>query len=207
MLMLTLLLFADQINICWATPENPIANVTQDKMNETFSSLSSARPSATEYSFDLQALYATSTSTSSSASASATTSGAAGSAAQSQSASSTASPSPSSSSSSGLSGGAIAGIVIGAIAVIALIGIGAFILFRRNRKNARAAELDGKAHPQNAYQAAQEKNGQHFRQAGYSPAPQQEPVEMHQEPATAEMPASQRPFEMEGSGPAGHSWR
>ncbi|KAF2743276.1 hypothetical protein M011DRAFT_222812 [Sporormia fimetaria CBS 119925] len=43
----------DQMNICWA-PENPLANVPVQKASEAYSSLSSASPQATAWSWDLQ---------------------------------------------------------------------------------------------------------------------------------------------------------
>lgn len=190
-------LFSDQINICWATAENPIANVSEDRLNETFSSLSSARPSASSLTFDIAALTATSTPASSTASA--TSSPASSGASATPSETSSQSPAPTGGS-SGVSGGAIGGAVVGGVVGLALIGAGIFFLMRRKSKKAHQNELDG-ANPyiHNGY-------------AGVAQAPPQEKY-AHEAASEApsssyppvEMPANTHPMEMEGSKPANNS--
>ncbi|KAF2173067.1 hypothetical protein M409DRAFT_17016 [Zasmidium cellare ATCC 36951] len=122
-----------QINVCIATQPDTIANVSQEVLNETFSSLSSAAPTATTFSFDAVALAAAAVSTSSS---STVTSSPLPSDSSSSSSTSSPSPTPSSSSSSNsLSGGAIAGIVVGCVVGIAAVLIIAFLIFRCRRNN------------------------------------------------------------------------
>ncbi|KAL9110445.1 MAG: hypothetical protein Q9227_004989 [Pyrenula ochraceoflavens] len=116
----------DQINICWASAHDLLLNISSGALQDTYSSLSSAQPSASSWSFDPQTLIAstqtTSTSTTRETSSSTTTPV------------SSASSTSSSSSSSSPSGGAIAGIVIGALAALALIGAAIWFLMRHRRK-------------------------------------------------------------------------
>ncbi|KAF2279622.1 uncharacterized protein EI97DRAFT_464843 [Westerdykella ornata] len=150
-----------QINICWA-PENPISNFSAAVMNDTFSSLSAAAPSATTWEFNLQSLLAPSSTSVASSAASptaATATATLSTASTSGNAQGTATPSPptsaqsnpapepttpsSPSSSSSLSAGAIAGIAIGAVAAVSILIAGIFLLWRRERSgNGKAVELD-----------------------------------------------------------------
>ncbi|KAH7089240.1 hypothetical protein FB567DRAFT_591351 [Paraphoma chrysanthemicola] len=141
----------NQINICWATAENPVANLSKQLSNETYSSLSSAQPSATSFPININALLASSTpaSLASSLSASATSS-------------TSSSPSPSTTGTNGgggggLSGGAIGGIVGGVVGGLALLGAIAFFLWRRkNNANKTAGDYDANTTPytSNGYQPA-----------------------------------------------------
>ncbi|KAK4506887.1 hypothetical protein PRZ48_000620 [Zasmidium cellare] len=122
-----------QINVCIATQPDTIANVSQELLNDTYSSLTSAAPSATTFSFDAASLVARALSTSSSIVASSQAATTTSATVSSSAASATSSSS--SSESSSLSGGAIAGIVIGCVFGIAAILIVGFLLFRRRRNN------------------------------------------------------------------------
>ncbi|KAF2213190.1 hypothetical protein CERZMDRAFT_96857 [Cercospora zeae-maydis SCOH1-5] len=118
-----------QVNVCVATQDNPIGAVPQSLMNETFSSLSSASPSASTFSVDVASLAARATATSTTSSASTSTSS------PTSTASETASP-PNGGSNDGVSGGTIAGAVVGGVAGLALIGaLVWFLLRRRARRN------------------------------------------------------------------------
>lgn len=48
----------NQINICWSTEHDILNNITNKMLNNTYSSLSAAHPSATSRSFDPLALIA-----------------------------------------------------------------------------------------------------------------------------------------------------
>ncbi|KAF7188318.1 hypothetical protein HII31_10382 [Pseudocercospora fuligena] len=116
-----------QINVCVATQDNPIADVPQLLMNETYSSLTSANPSATSLSVDVTSLVAEATSSSSSTSSAATTA---------SSTTSTAGPTSTTanSDSGSTTTGAIAGGVVGGVAGLAIIG-GVIWFFLRKRKS------------------------------------------------------------------------
>ncbi|OAL45411.1 hypothetical protein IQ07DRAFT_225064 [Pyrenochaeta sp. DS3sAY3a] len=184
-----------QINICWATAPNPVANISRELSNDTFSSLTAATPSATYYTFDVASVLASAAATASSSGTSV------------PSASITASSSPTSStildtSSGGLSGGAIGGIVGGVVGGLALIGAVAFFLWRR-RSNAKASSTPVN-HNDNPY------NDNPYMTQGYQAVPTafaEAPGAQH----IAEAPAiqkyahhnSQAPaYEVEGSTPA-----
>lgn len=112
-------------------------------LNETYSSLSSAQPLASSYTFDpLKLIAQTWTST------------------QTATATNSAPPSNDNPSPNSLSGGAIAGIVIGAVAAIAIACLAAFLLVRhRQRKqNGLAQAAMSQADPKYA-QLAQEYQG------------------------------------------------
>ncbi|KAF2176301.1 hypothetical protein K469DRAFT_700225 [Zopfia rhizophila CBS 207.26] len=95
-----------------------------------------------------------------------------------------------SSPSSSLSGGAIAGIAIGAVAGIALIGAGIFILLRRRERGAdKGIELDGN-HVHTAGVGAQE-----YRQALGAKG---QAAEIYGYSQPAEMPATRAPVELPG---------
>jgi hypothetical protein len=158
-----------QINVCWSVTSNPVGNLSNEAMNNTYSSLSSASPSATAYSVkavDLSPSSSTSLLASSSASST---------------------PSPSLASSqpqndAGISGGAIGGIVGGVVGGLALAGIAGFLLWRRNRAGSHAhapvasttPSETGNLYTDNAYQMQQppsleatvvEKYGRHVVEA------------------------------------------
>lgn len=196
----------NQINICWATAQNPVASLNASMMNETYKDLFRARPSAASYTIDLAQLQ-TMTST---VSASSTPT-------QSPTGNESTTPKPTSSeapasdnSSSGLSGGAIGGIVGGVVGGLALIGGIAFFLWRR-KKYSTVAQADPSS-PTSHY-AQQQHQQQH---ASYQPdmAYQQQSHEMQAgAPRTekygynagqgyvGEMPAHQQPVEMSAEAP------
>jgi hypothetical protein len=109
---------AGQVRICYSSAKNPLQNITASLLNQTYSSLSSAQPSASAYNFDPAVLIAQ-TQPTLTRPVTATSSGVPP----------NAKPSP-----NHLSGGAIAGVVIGALAVAAIAGLAA-ILFLQHRKN------------------------------------------------------------------------
>lgn len=131
----------NQVNICWATAHDILNNITNKVLNDTYSSLSSAHPSATTWAFSPEELIAQ-TAPPTTSGASPTSSGA--------SSGTSAATNPSGSNDNGggdnttskISSGAIAGIVIGAIAGVALIAAGLFFLWRRAR-NQNAAKAAG----------------------------------------------------------------
>ncbi|KAF3009783.1 hypothetical protein E8E13_009921 [Curvularia kusanoi] len=170
----------NQVNVCWSTVENPVANLSESKMNQTFSSLSAARPRASSYPVSLAQLQATATPTTSlpqslppsslsSATATATSS--------SPSSESSASPEPSTDNGSnkGLSGGAIGGIVGGVVGGLALLGVAGFLLFRRRKANSKGTHApiasgppsEPEEHGGNPY----EMNAFQQQQAGMAEAP------------------------------------
>ncbi|KAL8365523.1 hypothetical protein RB595_004374 [Gaeumannomyces hyphopodioides] len=131
--------------ICWSTHHDPLNNVTFSHLSSIHSSLSSRRPSATSLPFDLLSVVsATATAPFATASGPAQTASSTG-------AGGTSTPppaDPAESSSSGVSGAAIAGIVIGAVAGVALLGLAVFFLLRRRRRaagHAYEAPPDGAA--------------------------------------------------------------
>ncbi|KAF2032483.1 hypothetical protein EK21DRAFT_109862 [Setomelanomma holmii] len=135
----------NQINICWATQENPVANLSKALSNQAYSSLSSARPSATSYSININALLGSSTSSSAASSPTASISA---------TASSSSSATPTNNSSSGLSGGAIGGIVGGVVGGLALLGAIGFFLWRRKKNAKNAASAYEAPYTSNGYQPA-----------------------------------------------------
>lgn len=189
-------------------------------MNQTFSSLSAARPRASSYPVSLAQLQATATPTTSlpqslppsslsSATATATSS---------PSSESSVSPEPSTDNGSnkGLSGGAIGGIVGGVVGGLALLGVAGFLLFRRRKANSKGAHApiasgppsEPEDHGGNPY----EMNAFQQQQAGMAEAPPTEKYGHH----AAATPASpyrdvpevygspvpeQHVYEMQGSAP------
>ncbi|PSN59091.1 hypothetical protein BS50DRAFT_594786 [Corynespora cassiicola Philippines] len=207
----------NQINICWATLSNPLTNFSETLVNETFSSLSSASPSATSWTFDLDSLSSTTSSTPASTAASTSASVSSSTAATSEPASSSTTPTSGGSplpdapgsDNTGLSGGAIGGIVVGVVGGIAILGAGAFFLWRRSRNNTAGgpkgagSELDANPYAYGpsvggygavAQEApAQEKYAHEV--AGEAPGHGRAPVEMEAH--------GDGPVEMEGSKPQG----
>jgi hypothetical protein len=118
-----------QINVCIATQPDTISGVSQYLLNETFSSLSSATPAGITYAFDATSLSAVALATSLSTSSSTIVSD------QPPPSSLSSSPTPiptkSSSSSDTVSGGTIAGAVVGCVVGIAAILIIGYIVLRR----------------------------------------------------------------------------
>lgn len=112
-----------------ATQDNPIAAVSDTLMNETYSSLSSASPSASTFSVDVASLAARATATTSSISSSTTTS-----------ATTTATPTSNSDDSITVAPGTIAGGVVGGVAGLAIIGILAWFLIRRRARKTHSYE-------------------------------------------------------------------
>ncbi|KAK7192131.1 hypothetical protein PSPO01_01703 [Paraphaeosphaeria sporulosa] len=197
----------NQINVCWEIADDPFRNVSQAKMNATFSSLSSASPSASKLAVtDIAILTATSTSIASTITSTSTRKSRALSAATDVSTSSllanalnTASAEPEEPNpKTGASGGTIGGAVVGAVAGMALIGGGFFFLFRRGRESDSApkgSELDchGSANPylvnQTQMQSVpQEKYAHEVAAQADSEYPPQE------------LSATSRPAEIDGSG-------
>jgi hypothetical protein len=121
-----------QINICWSTSDNILGLLNATKLNETYSSLSSAFPTASSYTIDRAALFQF-TSTSATRSASATEVPATAAATESSP------PESSSSRHNRLSGEATGGIVGGVIGGLALLVVASFFLWCRRK-------VDGKGH-------------------------------------------------------------
>lgn len=160
--------------MCYATAEDTIGNVSQQLLERTFSSLSSADPQATTFSFDATSLsaFAALPSTGSSIVSSSTSS---------SSAAPTTTPAATGSSSS-LSGGAIAGAVIGSVASIVIILGLAYLAFRR--RSSQKATIDEATYTSNYspdIQYAHQKNFQpvNVLEMGDS----REPQELHTERA------------------------
>ncbi|KAF2675790.1 hypothetical protein K458DRAFT_492897 [Lentithecium fluviatile CBS 122367] len=172
-----------QINICWMTSENPVANF-EAKLDAAFTSLSSASPSATYLTVDIKAITASSTPTPTTTSS--TTSSPGSTPSGSLTTSSTGSSAPTQESGGGMSGGAIGGTVAGVVVGLAVIGAGLFYLFRRRRAANEGVknELDG-----NEYLGA------------YAPVQKYAHEALVSLPAPVEMPGSEEPRELEGNQP------
>jgi beta-lactamase regulating signal transducer with metallopeptidase domain len=122
---------------------NTLSNISGSVLNATYSSLSSAQPLASSYSFDPLALIAETQPTSTQIVTATNSTGHAN----------------DNSTSDSLSGGAIAGIVIGVVAAIAIAGIATFLLWRRRQKKRnRPAQAMTPADPKYA-KPAQEHRG------------------------------------------------
>ncbi|CAK7212980.1 hypothetical protein SCUCBS95973_001644 [Sporothrix curviconia] len=126
----------NQVNVCWSTHHDILNNITNKVLNDTYSSLSKAHPSATTWSFEPLALIAETAPPTSSATSSGDTSA------------TSSAPSAAATATNGghessvirkTTGGAIAGIVIGSIAGVALIAGIIFFLWRRARNKQAAA--------------------------------------------------------------------
>ncbi len=183
----------NQINICWSTAHDTLNNISNSVLNDTYSSLSSAHPSATTWSFSPFALIAetqpalTATTSSTSTGTTSTTNPdiATGTAPV---------PTETGHAKPGLTGGAIAGIVIGVVA-LALAAVGAFFLWRRNKQ--RSVQIT------NAQELADSPNGPRLDdKPRYATVPYADPysqsspvhhsAELHAESATPpqELPAT-----------------
>lgn len=128
----------DQVRICWATAENPVANLNATLMNQTFLALQSASPFAASYPIELAALQTmTSTIPSSSTPITSTAS-----TISTTSVASSVFSTPAPKSSNGLSSGAIGGIVSGVVGGMALIGAVVFLLWRRRKSKITDAQSE-----------------------------------------------------------------
>ncbi|KAL4915985.1 hypothetical protein BDW62DRAFT_187292 [Aspergillus aurantiobrunneus] len=113
---------SDQRNICWNNELSPLGNISADVLQDTYSSLTSAEPSARTWAFDPASLMPVSATPSATDTPGVDTT-----------------PTPdsevvSNSGSDSLSGGTIAGIVVGAVVGVALILGAAWFLLRRRRR-------------------------------------------------------------------------
>ncbi|KAE9969600.1 hypothetical protein EG328_005719 [Venturia inaequalis] len=138
---------AGQINICWASPHDTLTNISSGSLVSLYSSLSSASPTASSYTFDplklIAATATTSSITQSTGHSSSRTPSSSSTASSSTSASATATASPSSS----ISRGAIAGVVIAILAALALLAGGFFLFSRKGKQKKDVYEADAKEHP------------------------------------------------------------
>ncbi|KAH7092494.1 hypothetical protein FB567DRAFT_545640 [Paraphoma chrysanthemicola] len=113
-----------QINICYSSAKNPLQNTSATLLNQTYSSLSAAQPSASYYSFDPAVVISQTVPTPT----------------QPTPATSSSALSSEKPSSNQISGGAIAGIVIGVVAVIAIAGLAAVLFLRSKKKKISLSE-------------------------------------------------------------------
>ncbi|TID14343.1 hypothetical protein E2P81_ATG09221 [Venturia nashicola] len=125
--------------MCWHSAHDTLTNISIKTLNSLYSSLSSSKPSASSYMFDPLALIAATATTSASTrstsrySVFAETTSTASNTSSVSTASHTVFVSTSSESSS-LSGGAIAGIVIGILVAFAFLAGGFYMIARRRRQ-------------------------------------------------------------------------
>jgi hypothetical protein len=213
----------NQINICWSTSPNPVANLSSDLFNKTYSSLLSASPSATalpikladfEPSTSTTAEPATSSASSAPGASTASTATTTNNSASNTSSSTSSASAAADPSSSGLSGGAIGGIVGGVVGGLALVGLVAFLLWRRRRAAAHE-------HAPIASSPQSDKGVNPYEMSAYDTAahpPTEAPVTTkygyrdeayaHEAPGAgtyaSEVPGESRPvaYEMEGTAPA-----
>ncbi|KLU89890.1 hypothetical protein MAPG_08859 [Magnaporthiopsis poae ATCC 64411] len=155
-----------QINICWSNGYNTLKNISVPALQSAHSSLSAAAPTAaSSITFDPLSLIAqtaplsTSTSTSTTQTSSTSRTSTTGPAAQTD-AGGAGSPAGSGSS-TGLSGGAIAGIAIGVAAGLALVALGIFFLWRRNKTKKDAAASSNDQYQYQQMQQQQQPQGYH----------------------------------------------
>ncbi|CAN9453881.1 unnamed protein product [Alternaria alternata] len=180
----------DQVRICFNVQDNPVANLSDEKINDIFSSLSSARPSASSYPVLLAHLQAEASPTTSLP------------VSPSQSSlvevSATATPIVTDSSTvsessghNGMSGGAIGGIVGGVVGGLVLIGLMGFLLFRRRKARSKGdhAPIASGSPPEHGQQNFYEPNPYYHQHAAQTPAPGPTEKCIHemQENATSEM--------------------
>lgn len=163
--------------MCVATEANVIANVSDALLNQTYSSLSSASPSASVLTLDGASLASAAAATSTSSSSSSASSSIAAHSSQTSPATTTTSPA-SSSSSTHLSGGAIGGIVVGCVLGISLIAAAVFFALRKRRSWHDPAQ-DPSGSPFSPGDQMAEKRGPGGpREIGSPPPPWTAPVEM-----------------------------
>ncbi|KAJ4987673.1 hypothetical protein SVAN01_06840 [Stagonosporopsis vannaccii] len=218
----------NQVNVCWSTVDNPVANLSDTRLNDTFSSLSSARPSASSFPVSLAQLQASATPTTSlpttfSASSLSSAETTASAPRRSETALITEPPSVAEpSNDKGISGGAIGGIVGGVVGGLALIGIAGLLFWRRRKASSKGDhapivsetpsehEEIGNPYELNAYQqqyAGMAEAPVPTEKYGYNAAagPYRDVPEVQGSPAGAqhvyEMSGS-APAEMDGSAPA-----
>ncbi|KFY16589.1 hypothetical protein V492_01227 [Pseudogymnoascus sp. VKM F-4246] len=154
-----------QINVCWSKVHNVLRDIDKTTLNETFSSLSAADPEATSWVFNPQTIIAATATTSQTPTSTPSSSSTDSTAAPTTTANDTpapgstqAPPTPSSvPSSKSLSGGAIGGIVVGAVAGVVIIALALFFLRRRqNKKKAQYANVPWATMPPKQEQPAHE---------------------------------------------------
>ncbi|KFY46191.1 hypothetical protein V494_00564 [Pseudogymnoascus sp. VKM F-4513 (FW-928)] len=152
-----------QINVCWSKLHNVLRDVERATLNETFSSLSAADPEATSWVFNPQTIIAATATTSQTPTSTPSSSSTDSTAAPTTTANNTpapgstqAPPTPSSvPSSKSLSGGAIGGIVVGAVAGVVIIALALFFLRRRqNKKKTQYANVPWATMPPKGEQPA-----------------------------------------------------
>ncbi|EPE07581.1 hypothetical protein F503_00303 [Ophiostoma piceae UAMH 11346] len=145
-----------QINVCWSTSRDTLNNITTDVLNDTYSSLSSAKPSATTWAFtpiSLVALTNPAITQTQTPNPDASSTG-----------SSVPSTTPTDDSDAGtsLGGGAIAGVVVGALGGVALLGLGVFMLWKRQKRRQAYASVS----PTSASAPIYAANGPHDKTGG-----------------------------------------
>ena len=180
--------------MCIGTQENTISGVSQELLNETFSSLSSATPAGTTYAFDATSLSTAALATSSSEIPSVQSSP------TSQSSSSPLSsppePTNSSENSDTLPGGTIAGIVVGCIVGVAAIIVAGYVINRRHRRDKNATE-----HISNVSKQLLEKEEPDNKAWVTSELPEHRtPVEIGSGHEAHELPDRQKPSELSAHG-------
>ncbi|KAL2842738.1 hypothetical protein BJY01DRAFT_248891 [Aspergillus pseudoustus] len=125
----------NQQSICWNQERSPLRNISVDILEDLYSSLAVASPSARTWDFDPATLLPdTSTSTSTTSSTSTSASVSTPTTADTATSSPSSIPDTDSSDSVSLSGGAIAGIVVGAVAGLMIVAVGAFFMLKRRRR-------------------------------------------------------------------------
>ncbi|KAK4948346.1 hypothetical protein LTR10_012880 [Elasticomyces elasticus] len=138
--------FQGQTNICLATQPNIIENVSIAQLQERYTSLSSANPSATTFVFDATALAVLATSTSSiptTSLTSTTSSTSLMSSSTSASVPTTTNPVSDQLVEHHTSGGVIAGAVVAGIAGLALVAGVVYLISRRRRSKSRTDLTEG----------------------------------------------------------------
>ncbi|RSL41372.1 hypothetical protein CEP53_012798 [Fusarium sp. AF-6] len=133
-----------KINLCTLPPkeaENPLPEIGSSVLEEMYSSLSHSKPSETYLSFDPSALIAATETSSSPATSTAASTIPSTESTTADAVSATAVDTDTTKPESGLSGGAIGGIVAGVVVGVALLGLGAWILLRKMRRE-RVPKVD-----------------------------------------------------------------
>ena len=180
--------------MCIGTQEDTISGVSQELLNETFSSLSSATPAGTTYAFDATSLsvaaLATSSSTISPVQSSATSQS------QPTSLSSPLEPTNPSEDSDTLSAGTIAGVVVGCVVGIAAVIVAGCTFIRRHRRRNNATK-----HTNNASMQLLEKEEPDNMTCIASELPEHRtPVEIGGGYEAYELPDRQKPSELSAHG-------